>query len=497
MDKAVYRCPGLTEEDIAFLQKVEEGMAIMADISRADVLMYCALDLDRAVVVAQARPHSVSPVYTESALGQVVTAEEEPFVLRTLERKRPSSGHLQWIANGAPLVQEVYPICNPSGKLVGALGIKTNLLERERHRRRSRVFQRAVRWLQEMVVRGALEGAGALSPFGEYDGIMVVDAEGWIRYMSGVATNLYRRLGYMGKLVGKHLSSLDTGDEALASQAMEEGRCLEEETEEKDRIWVRKAIPLFVWESRPSFLRPFFPTRSPRLAGVMLTIHDSTEVRRKEQELRVKSAMIREIHHRVKNNLQAIASLLRMQARRARSEETRRTLQDSINRILSVAVIHEFLSEHEARVINIREVSQRIIQQTRQGILDTEKKIRLELVGPDVYLPAQQATACALVINELLQNAVEHGYERRKEGTITLYLREEANQVTVEVHDDGAGLPAGFALEEASGLGLQIVRTLVQDDLRGRFQLISTDGVSAIVTFTKLPPEKVSEESLR
>jgi two-component sensor histidine kinase len=196
--------------------------------------------------------------------------------------------------------------------------------------------------------------------------------------------------------------------------------------------------------------------------------------------------MIQEVHHRVKNNMQTIASLLRLQSRRAQSEETRRALYEGINRILSVAVIHEFLAHQEARVINIRDVAQRIINQVREGVLDQEQGIRLDLRGPNIYLPTQPATVCALVINELLLNALEHGYDRQEGGTVTVNLQDDGEQITISVDDDGVGLPREFDLKRTDSLGLQIVSTLAQGDLKGSFNLRGKDkGVSAVVTFPK------------
>jgi len=489
MDDVVYQCDGLTEGDIAFLQKIERDLGILADISRSDVLMYTQLSGDQAAVIAQARPHSIAPLHAGSLLGRMVTSAEQPLVWRTLERGRFSQGNLTLIANESLIVQKVHPIRNAEGKVIGALSIETNLLEHERHRRRSRVFQQAFGLLQQMVLRGELEGAQDLSPFGEHDGIMVIDEQKRIQYMSGIATNLYRKIGYVESLVGKRVSSLKTADENLASIAVEKGHCIEQEVQEGNLIWIKKAIPLATWEGRPanwwSFLS--WPTRNSRPAyQVMLTIHDETQARYRERELEVKSAMIQEVHHRVKNNLQTIVALLRMSARRAQAEETRLALQEGINRIMSVAVIHEFLSHQESQVINIREVSQRIINQMRQGVLDPEKQIRLDLRGPNVYLPARQATACAMVINELLQNAVEHGYERRPGGTVSVQLIDEGDGVTITIQDDGVGLPADFDREHAESLGLQIVQTLVEHDLRGRFELKGGDGVRAVVSFPKL-----------
>ena len=487
MDEVVYRCGDLTEEDIAFLQKIENDMPIVADISRADLLIYCAVSPNRAAVVAQARPHSIAPIHPESVAGRRITAIEEPLVCQALDGGRSLHGNRTLIPGGAPVLQEVRPIRNEEGKVLGVLSIETNLIEHERHRRRSKVFQRALGQLQEMLLRGEIEGAGQLSPFGEHDGIMVVDGEGWIRYASGIATGLYRRLGYLDSLLGKRASELETRGEALVARAWREKRCLEEETRKGRRVWIKKAIPLTSHGERLVGLRRFLgsPSLEPQLVGVLLTVHDETEARRKERELKVKSAMIQEIHHRVKNNLQVIAALLRMQSRRSESEEVRRALNDGVARILSVAVVHEFFAQQETRVINITDVSQRVVNHTRQGILQPDKPIRLTLTGPGIYLPAQQATTCALIINELLQNAVEHGYERKPGGTISVNLQDDGDRVVITVVDDGQGLPEDFSLEQADSLGLQIVQTLVQDDLKGQFELREGDGVSAIVTFPK------------
>ncbi len=489
MDDVVYQCDGLTEGDIAFLQKIERDLGILADISRSDMLMYAQLASDQAAVIAQARPHSIAPVHAGSLLGRVVTSVEQPLVLRTLERGRFSQGNLKLVTNESLIVQKVHPIRHAEEKVIGALCIETNLLEHERHRRRSRVFQQALGLLQQMVLRGELEGVQNLSPFGEHDGIMVIDEQKRIQYMSGIATNLYRKIGYVESLIGKRVSSLKTADDNLASIAIKKGHCIEQEVQEGNLIWIKKAIPLATWGDQPANWRRFlsWPTRNSRPPyHIMLTIHDETQARYREQELEVKSAMIQEVHHRVKNNLQTIVALLRMSARRASSEETRQALQEGINRIMSVAVIHEFLSHQESQVINIREVSQRIIHQMQQGVLDPEKQIRLDLYGPNVYLPARQATACAMVINELLQNAVEHGYERRSGGTVSVQLADEGDGVTITIQDDGVGLPADFDHEQAESLGLQIVQTLVEHDLRGQFELKGGDGVRAILSFPKL-----------
>lgn len=490
VDKAVSLCRKLDDTDIELLQRVEDGMSILADVHRADVLLYCSLNKDRAAIVAHSRPHSVSPVYTDSLTSHAIAGDLQPLVSRTLHHGFRVSGQRFAIANGAPVVQHSIAIRNRQERIIGALCIETNLIEHERHRRRNRSFQWAVRQMQHMVARGELADAGALTPFGEHDGILLVDRQHRIRYASGIATNLYRRLGHVEGLVGKHLSRVSMSDEEIVAPVFDGSRCTEEETTENSRTWIKRGVPILAvfggW-NRVSALEPLLESRfERRVVASLILIRDTTESRLKEQEIKVKTAMIREVHHRVKNNLQTIAALLRMQARRCESGEVQQALQEGINRILSVAVVHEFLSYQEQNAVSLKEVAGKIVRQIRQGVMDPEKRIHIELSGSEVLLPAQQATSCALIINELLLNSVEHGFEGRNSGTITVQFDDENSHIVISVKDDGTGLPSHFDIHDTSSLGLQIVRTLVQDDLKGVFHLVNSDsGVQAKVMFPK------------
>ena len=486
--EAVHSSP-VSGADAHLLDNVRKTLPILSDLSRSDLLLYVPSGSDEALISDQARPRSIFPLYEENLVGRRVDSHAAPWVFRALASTRLRRGVQEGTVRDAPIVREALPVLGDQGRAIAALSIETNLLAHERHRRRSRVFQRALQQLQDMALRGELANLEGLSPFGEHDGIVVVDPQRRIQYMSGIAANLYRRIGHMGNLQRRSVYEIETADAELLNEALNSGTCLEREREEHGRIWVRKVIPLYARRQRWLFpLRwapdmPCPPGCVP--VGAIWTVHDATEARDKERELKAKMAMVQEIHHRVKNNLQVIASLLRLQARRASSAEVEQALAGTVNRILSVAVVHEFLSYDSASVINLREVAQRIVDQMAQSVMDPNKHIEFQLAGPGVYLPSQQATACALVINELLLNAVEHGYEQRDIGVIAIDLADDGEWVTIQVGDDGAGLPGDFDVDEHGGLGLRIVRTLVQGDLRGRFELHSDKGVRAVVAFPK------------
>ncbi len=489
MDSVVRSQHATQDTNVAYLEQVQRVIPVLADLSRADILVCVPDGDDRVQVVAQAKPHSIAPVHRAGMVGERLTREKASALFRAMAERQYTRSQREYPHQGtsegapAPVVQEAYPIENPTGQVIAGMLIETNLLESERLRRRSEVFQRVLKSFQQMALRGEPQGIGELAAFGEHDGVIVTDADGIIRYMSGIAVNLYRNIGYGEPLVGKPLSYLETRDDEFVRQALERRACVQIELDEHGRNWIKKIIPI----TRAERASLFAPARE-HLLGTFLLVHDDTEARQRTRELMIKATMIKEMHHRVKNDLQTVASLLRMQSRRMQTPEAKGALAEAVNRILSIAVIHEFLSEQDTRVINIREVAQRIIQQMEQGVLDPERRIAMRLSGPNIFLPARQATSCALVINELLQNALEHGYDPRAAGgTIALSFHDHGDAVGLVVHDDGQALPPNFSLQHVDSLGLRIVQMLVTEDLKGQIELQSDNGVSAIVRFPKIP----------
>lgn len=480
MDARISECPNLTERDQELLRRIEAGLPITADISRSDLLLCCQFPAHRILVVSHAAPISISSSYPQSATGRIDSPDEQPLVWQALTHGRGGRRQLEVVARGAPVIQVVYPIFDETQRVVAAFAIETNMIAHERQLRRNRSFRQATVWLQDMCMRGELAGAADLSRFGLYDGIYLADRSRTIIYMSGIASNLFRSAGLEVDLAGQRTSELETQDDEMVDWVLRTGNCLEHRHESVDgRVWVRKALPL-----RRSSTWPPLRYRLPQWAifgarerttvdAVLVLLHNATDAVQKQRELNVKSALIQEIHHRVKNNLQTIAAILRIQARRAKGEEARTHLGDAVNRILSVAVIHEFLSEDDAQPINIRDLCARIAQQVKQVAGDPEQKVEIGIRGPNIRLPAGQATPVALVVNELMLNAMEHGLSGHSRGHIDVELRDLGDTVQVVVQNSGSRLPPGFNAQQSGSLGLQIVHTLVTDDLKGSLQIES------------------------
>ena len=211
-------------------------------------------------------------------------------------------------------------------------------------------------------------------------------------------------------------------------------------------------------------------------------MRDVTELRHRERMLARQEAVIQEIHHRVKNNLQTIASLLRLQARRLASSEAREALEEAVRRIASIALVHETLSRDPREAVQFGEVGRAIIRMVADGLTFPDRQVQLRFEGDPGELAAEVATPLAVVLVELLQNAVEHAFGPRG-GTVVAKMSREPETVRLVVEDDGQGLPSGFTLAE-SGLGLQIVRALIESELHGTIRIDSAGpngGVSVVV----------------
>ena len=203
------------------------------------------------------------------------------------------------------------------------------------------------------------------------------------------------------------------------------------------------------------------------------------------------AAIVREMHHRIRNNLQTVAMLLRMQAADESALTVQDVLQISVNRILSIAAVHEVLAGEGFRLVNVKDVTERIAAIVSQNMLRPDLEAQIVVEGEAMVLPSRSATALALVVNELLQNSLEHAFVGRTSGLVRITLGRGPQEWVVEVSDDGVGLP----VTRPSSLGLEIVETLVRDDLHGSLTFNSTaDGTQVVV---RLPhPDEVTPDEL-
>ena len=205
-------------------------------------------------------------------------------------------------------------------------------------------------------------------------------------------------------------------------------------------------------------------------------------------KLLVKSAVIQEMHHRIKNNLQQIVSLVRLEMRYSKYTTVEDALNDTLSRILAISTVHELLTRDDLDSVSIKKVAEGILNATQQSVVPPGKTIVTTISGDDFVLPLAKATSMALVLNELVQNAVEHGFRTLNDGRIQIQLSETETEYRIAVINDGEPLPAGFNYNSGNSLGLSIVETLVRGDLHGSFTLdnaVYDNGIIAIVVVPK------------
>ena len=289
------------------------------------------------------------------------------------------------------------------------------------------------------------------------DGVMVVDADARVQYASPNAVSALHRVGINANAVGQRLAELGFND-ASVRQAFERHEPVIEEVDQTDAVTLlTRCTPIMAGGT---------------ITGGVLLLRDVSELRQRDRLLLSKDATIREIHHRVKNNLQTISSLLRLQARRTGSDEAKDALAEAVRRIRTIAIVHETLSREASDDVAFVEIVRPLLRLAEDSLQSPERPVRFRVEGDGGKLPAGMATPLAVVLTELLQNAVAHAFRNRnRPGNVVVLLEHDDHQLTVKVIDDGIGVPDDFSIDRTSSLGLTIVRTLVTTELAGEITI--------------------------
>jgi two-component sensor histidine kinase len=459
----------LDEGDVGLLQLLMADWQIIADLSFADLVLWLPdRDGEGFWAAAQMRPTTGPTAYVDDIVGTFVPIGRRLMLDRAYADARlVREGDPEW-RDDVPVRVETIPVPR-RGRVIAVIARNTNLLG---VRTPSRL---ELSYLQSAAELTAMIAAGDFPPVGGQrsdhadsprvgDGFVRVDADGRVTYASPNALSVYRRLGLSGDLDGHDLA-------ALTRELVPPRRRPDEETLSAV-LGGRVHRDTEVGDDQVSLIVRSIPLRAGgEHIGALVLLRDVTDLRRRDRELVTKDATIREIHHRVKNNLQTVAALLRLQARRIDSAEAKLALEEAVRRVGSIAIVHETLSQEVLDAVAFDEIADRL------GEMVTDVGARADRVvvrrkGSFGILPNESATALAMVLTELLQNAVEHGYpDEGQTGTITVEPQRLAGRLRITVDDDGVGLPPGFDPDVSLNLGLSIVRTLVESELGGLLEL--------------------------
>jgi len=458
----------LDDDDVAWLQLLQADWQIIADLSFADLVLWVPDREGKGFWAGgQMRPTTGPTAYVDDIVGTFIPTGRRPLLDAAYSQGRlVREGDPEW-RDDVPVRVETIPV-RRAGRVIAVVARNTNLLGVRTPSRLELSYLQAAADLTQMIANGHFPAPGQRSDHADSprvgDGFVRVDAGGRVVYASPNALSVYRRLGLSGDLAGLVLSDVTRElvpprrrpDEETLSAVL--GGRVHRDTElgTPQAALIVRSIPL-----RPQ----------GEHVGALVLVRDVTDLRRRDRELVTKDATIREIHHRVKNNLQTVAALLRLQARRIDSASAKAALEEAVRRVGSIAIVHETLSQAVEEHVAFDEIADRL------GAMVTEvsavgDRVRVRREGSFGVLPSESATALAMVLTEVLQNAVEHGYdEEHGEGAIVVSPQRIVGRLHVTVDDDGRGLPDGFDLDGSTSLGLSIVRTLVESELGGQLDL--------------------------
>jgi two-component system, sensor histidine kinase PdtaS len=455
----------LDAEDLEWLQLLLADWQVIADLSFADLVLWLP---DRHGggywAAAQMRPTTGPTAFVDDLVGNFLPVGRRPLVDSAFERHRVArEGDPEW-RDDIPVRVEAIPV-RRGRRILGVIARNTNLLGVRTPSRLELSYLQTATDLTQMIANGHFPFPGQRSDHADSprvgDGFLRVDAAGRVTYASPNALSVYRRLGLSTDLTGLDLAETTRALVPPARRPDEEtlsavlgGRVPRDTEIGSDTVLILRAIPLLPTGER---------------IGALVLVRDVTDLRRRDRELVTKDATIREIHHRVKNNLQTVAALLRLQARRIDVPEGREALEEAVRRVGSIAIVHETLSQAFDEFVDFDDVADRLrVMVAEVGSSGGQVTSRRD--GSFGTLTAEVATPLAMALTEVLQNAVEHGFGGGP-GAITVTADRLVGRLRVTVDDDGQGLPPGFDPEMSTSLGLSIVRTLVESELDGQLEM--------------------------
>ena len=473
--------------DMEWFHLLVADWQIVADMTFADLVLWVPNQAGEFIAVAHARPSSAATIFYRDISGE---APKKPWDAQI--KKAFSTGSETAITgsdsfDGVQVRFAAIPVRRPQSakslevaeQAIAVVTVHNNVSESRDPSKLQINYRDCGNALLSMISDGSYperdnhtgpnRGAPRVN-----DGLIRLDVDGTVQFASPNALSAFNRLGVTGELVAKPLAESVSAALKLKLRTDEDlalvltGRApWRTDLGSRNLTLSVRAVPL---------------RRNGERYGAIVLCRDVTELRRQERELITKDATIREIHHRVKNNLQTVSALLRLQARRIEDPAAAAALDEAVRRIASIALVHETLSNSTKTTVAFDDVLSSLITHSLE-LSPRMGELRIERIGEIGSLESRVATPLSLVVTELIHNALEHGLS--ESGTqLKIELQRYSNEGLVTISDDGVGLPDGFDLLTSSNLGLQIVRTLTENELMGELKLDSTDqGTQAKLRF--------------
>ena len=461
----------LKPDETARLAELVNTWDMLADLSFSDLILWVP-DVDDNVfwAAAQCRPSTGPTALQDDVVGEDIAYDPESLVIEAYLSRMICSTSGNKLHAGIPVEVRAVPVLLHN-RVIAVVELHTNRMGVRAPGALEDAYLETARVIMGMLTRGEFPMAGDKTVPWETphvgDGSLRVSADGVITFASPNAMSAFRRLGWMGDLLGEDFST-------LAARIAHERR--EPVDEVPGPLLVRCRVCEPELETRQGTIRlraqPLLEAGRTHV-GWFVTCRDVTDLRSRERELVTKDATIREIHHRVKNNLQTVAALLRLQARRTQSAEAIGALTDAQKRVAAIAVVHEILSQGFDTSVRFDEVADRLMTMVRD-VASSHTMVTMTRIGSFGLIPADVATNLSLVFTEVVQNALEHGL-RDQPGEVIVRPLQRDGRLVVTVENDGEPIASDFSLGRITSLGLSIVATLVAE-LHGEFSMEAREG---------------------
>ena len=485
----------LSAEDQGRISELIAEWQLLSDISFADLILWVPKRKDYKswptghVAIAHTRPTTAATVFTYDLVGQEISWGDNPRIDQALSQGEIVRDTEPEQIGELLIKEETVPVLF-DGHVIAVISRHRDAVQMRSKSRLEINYREIAHKVYRMVAESTFPVSGNIyrseSAPRVGDGLIRLDSSGVVMFASPNARSALSRAGWSGEVENQNLGDLfakiDNGsvptDEPWSITVS--GKELRRDDFDNGRaVLDLLVIPLIEGSDR---------------IGAIVLIHDVTELRRQDRALITKDATIREIHHRVKNNLQTVSALLRLQSRRVEDPVASAALAEAVRRVASIAIVHETLSGSSAEVVLFDEVYDRIVH---NAIELSSRPITLAKVGEFGSLDSKVATPLALVITELIHNSLEHGLESSGD-SLSVEISYTADECCVIVSDNGVGLPPGFNMENSSNLGLQIVRTLTENELKGSIKLTRvTDATQAELRFPLTGPQSERHNHVR
>lgn len=483
-EELIHSRSSVTIDQAHRLHELVADWQLLSDLSFADLILWVPIRKDMKmwptghIAVAHIRPTTAATVFTNDVIGDEVMWGSRPRIDLALssgeivhDLEAEQFGEIMIKEEAIPVLFDAHVIAVITRHRNADLMRSPSKLELN-YREIAHNFYR-------MVSEGTFPYKDAGSLFEPVprvgDGLIRLDVNGVISYASPNARSAFSRMGLKSEIENSKLGDVAEAVARNSPNPHEEGIRTRLNGKTLRRVDIDNqgtTIDLLVLPLLQGVDR----------VGAIVLLQNVTELRRRDRELVTKDATIREIHHRVKNNLQTVSALLRLQARRIADPSAESALNEAVRRIASIALVHDTLSTSNENTVAFDEVLTSLISHALE-LSPRMGELRIERKGELGSLESRLATPLSLVVTELMHNALEHGLAERG-SLLSIELSRYSNECVINITDDGIGLPEDFDLATSSNLGLQIVRTLTENELKGVLKLQSTHlGTQANLRF--------------